>query len=129
MKKNNAPITSPEELNDRLQSTSFVTWLILVSVSLILIGFFTWATFFKIPIKVTGSASISGGIVTLNVNENDLNKLEVGQTVTIKDKKGEILSFNGDQPVVSTFALDDGDNYTYNIVVSEKRVISFVFGG
>lgn len=129
MKKNSAPISSPEELNKRLQSTSFVTWLILFLISIILIGFFVWASIFKIPVKVTGSALINSGETTLKVNENDLNKLQIGQVVTINDQKGEILSFNNDdQPVVSKFDLVDGE-YTYSIIVSEKRVISFVFGG
>ena len=128
MKKNTTPISSPEELNKRLQSTSFVTWLILILVSLILIGFFIWASVFELPIKVTGSATINSGEVTLNVNNDDLNLLKEGQIVTIKDQKGEILLLNDGQPVVSEFDLDDGE-YTYNIVVSEKRLISFVFGG
>ena len=128
MKKNITSISSPEELNKRLQSTSFVTWLILILVSFILIGFFIWASVFELPIKVTGSAMISSGEVTLNIDHDDLNLLKEGQIVTIKDQKGEILSLNDGQPVVSGFDLDDGE-YTCHIVVSEKRLITFVFGG
>ena len=128
MKKNITSISSPEELNKRLQSTSFVTWLILILVSFILIGFFIWASVFELPIKVTGSAMISSEEVTLNVDHDDLNLLKEGQIVTIKDQKGEILSLHDGQPAVSGFDLDDGE-YTCHIVVSEKRLISFVFGG
>ena len=128
MKKNNITISNPDELNKHLQHTSIMTWIVLTLVTAILIGFFVWASIYKLVIKVTGVATITSGEATLVVKDNDLNKLEIGQTVTISNQKGEILSFDNDgQPVVSTFDLDDG-KYTYSIVVGEKKPIEFLLG-
>ena len=128
MKKKAQTISNPEELNKYLQRTSPSTWIVLGLIVTILLGFFVWSFVYKFKTKITGLATITSGEATLNVNNADLGKLEVGQKVYINDKEGEILSFydNG-QPKVSAFTLDNG-TYTYTIFLKEMRPIDFVIG-
>lgn len=125
MKKKNKSITNPDELNKNLQYSSPITWIILASVVLLLLGFFIWSCIYKIKEKLTGTANITAGQVTLVVEEKSLNKLAVGQKVYIAGLEGEILSFNDNQPVVSSFTLDDG-SYEYYIVIKEMRPVDFL---
>ena len=130
MSKKNQTIASPDDLNKHLQHTSFVTWAVLILVIGLLIAFFTWGFLARLPVKLIGSAKVLNHQVTLNVNDSDLSKLQVGQKVIISDKEGEIIEFTTDthQPVVSDFELPDGDNYTYTIILKEIRPIDFLIG-
>jgi len=126
MKKKNQNISNPDELNKYLQHTSPMTWIVLGLVSVMLVGFFVWSFVYKLEIKLLGDAFINSGEATLTLNDNDLNKLKVGQKVYISDQQGEILSFDNDgQPVVSHFELDNGE-YRYKIVIRETRPIDFL---
>lgn len=127
MKKNNKTITNPDELNKNLQYSSPITWIILTSVVFLLLGFFVWSCIYSITFKLTGMASINEGQVTLVIEERSISKLQVGQKVYIAGQEGEILSIKDDQPVVSTFSLQDGD-YEYYIVIGEKKPIEFLLG-
>lgn len=127
MKKNNKTITNPDELNKNLQYSSPITWIILTSVVFLLLGFFVWSCIYSITFKLTGMASINEGQVTLVIEERSISKLQVGQKVYIAGQEGEILSIKDDQPVVSTFSLQDGD-YEYYIVIGEKKPIQFLLG-
>ena len=126
MKKNKPVISNPDELNKHLQHNSPTTWVVLITVTALLIGLFVWSSIYKLVIKVTGTATIFNGEVTLAVREKDLKKLAIGQTVSISNQEGKILSFNDGQPIVSPFDLVNGE-YTYSIVIGEKRPIEFLF--
>ena len=129
MKKNkNVSVSNPDELNKYLQHTSISTWVGLGLVTAILLSFFVWSFIYKIKIRLSGNASITGGVVSLTVNDSDLDKLKVGQYVYISNLEGKITSIKDDgQPVVSNFALDNGE-YTYSIVIREMRPIDFLIG-
>ena len=127
MEKKNASIASPDELNNHLQQTNPFTWIILGLVTVILIGFFVWSFIFKLQIKLTGTALIESGNVTLEVNRTDLGKLKVDQKVLIGEKEGKIVSLKEDgQPNISKFELSDGE-YEYIIIV-EQRPADFLLG-
>ena len=64
-KRTKNEISSPEELNSHLVSTKPFTWIALISVILVLAGFFIWACLAKITYKLTGAAHISSSQVTL----------------------------------------------------------------
>ena len=128
MKNRGSTISGPEELDKRLQSTSFVTWLVLGIIFLMLVALFTWASIYKIKIRLTGKATITSGVATLTIKDEDIVKLKEGQLVYIDNQEGKILSFNEDKtPVVSSFTIADG-TYDYTIIIGEKTPISFVFG-
>lgn len=125
-KKKTVSITNPDDLNKNLQYTSPLTWIILSSVAIMLLGFFVWSSVFKMRIKISGEASIVSGEVTLNISEDDLNKLAIGQSFYIKGQEGKILSFNENgQPVVSSYDLADG---SYEEIAYGKRPIEFLIG-
>ena len=125
MKKQQVKISSPDEFGKFLKYTSPSTWIILGLVIALMVGFFAWSILYKLTIKIMGKADVSGGEVTLHVKDADLKKLDVGQKVYIQGKEGQILSFNDEQPVVSTFELNDGE-YTYSVVIGQKRPIDFL---
>ena len=125
-KKEDISISNPDELNKHLQHSSPVTWIVLGAVILSMVGFFVWSLIYKIQIKVTGTASILSGEASLRVEDKSLDKLKVGQKVYISNQEG-ILSFNDNKPVVNNIALSDGE-YTYYIVIGEKRPIDFLIG-
>ena len=128
MKKSNVSVSNPDELNKHLQHTSPATWIILSMVIAILIGFFAWSFIHKIKLKLSGTATVSGGVATLHIEDKDSNKLQVGQSVYISNLEGKILSFQSDkQPIVSNFELPDND-YPYYVVYKECRPIDFLLG-
>lgn len=125
MSKKQVAISNPDDLNKTLSYSSPATWITLGVVIIILVGFFVWSFIYKIQVKVTGKATINSGSVTLHVNENDLPSLKEGQKVYISGVEGQILSFNDEQPVVSSFTtLSDGE-YDYYVVVNEIKPIDF----
>lgn len=127
MKKNKS-IRNPDELSKTLSYSSPATWITLAVVVLLLAGFFAWTFLYRIPIKISGTADILGGMASLKLNEGDLGSLDVGQKVYISGIEGQILSFDEDrQPVVSSFALADGE-YDYYIVLKEMKPIEFWLG-
>ena len=125
MKKRSKSITNPDELSKNLQYSSPITWITLTMVMILLIGFFTWSFIYKIKVKITGTADIAGGVVTLHVDEAKIDELKEGQKVYISGQEGQILSFNDNEPVVSTFTLADGE-YDYYIVIKELRPVDFL---
>ena len=126
MKKNKS-ITNPDELNKNLQYSSPITWIILTSVVFLLLGFFVWSFLFKIKEKVSGTANITNHEVTLLVEEESLSKLKVGQKVYIANLEAEIISFDDNQPIVSSLSLADGD-YEYYVVIKEIRPVDILLG-
>ena len=127
MKKSNkiSRISSPEELNKHLQSTSFFTWIALGTVIFCVIGLFVWAFVYKIKYVIANVATINHGEVNLVLNKEDLSSLKVGQKVYIENIEGSILSIKEDgYPVISNFSLDDG-SYDYYIVIKEMRPIDY----
>ena len=124
MKKQQVRISNQEEFNKHLQHTSPATWIVLGLVVAMLIAFFAWSILFKITVKFSGQADVVGGAVTLNMTNSDFKKVNVGSKIYINDIAGEIVSFVDNQPVVSSFALEDGE-YTY-VAVGEARPIDFL---
>ena len=121
MKKNKVSITNPEELEKNLQYTSPVTWISLSIVACLVIGLFIWSCVFKIKDKVTGQANVYSGEVTLVMDSKTKSKIKVGQKIYINELEGEILAFVNNEPVVSYFALSDGE-YEYSVFIEVKPI-------
>ena len=127
MKKKQAKISNPDELNKNLSYNSPVTWIVLGTVILLLAGFFAWSLIYKIQIKLFGTANITSGAVTLTLNdESKSDQLKVGQKVYVSNDEGEI-SFKDDNHIeVKDIDLADGE-YTCYVVINELRPIEFWF--
>ncbi len=126
MKQEKKNISTPDELERNLRYNSPFTWATLSLVLVLLIGFFAWASIYKIKVKASGVAEINNNAVTLRVDKAKVSELEPGQKVYIANMEGEILSIVDNVPVVSSFALADG-KYDYYIVLKEMRPIEFLF--
>lgn len=126
MKKENVNIASPDELDKHLQSSSPVTWVVLLSTIAAMLGLFIWSCVYTLPIKLSGAATVESGQATLVLNDEDKDKLVAGEKVYILDQEG-VVSFVEDKPVVSNLNLADG-RYTYrtNIVIKEIHPIDYL---
>lgn len=128
MKKENVSISGPDELDKHLRSSSPLTWVVLGTVIAAVLGFFVWSGVYKLPIRLSGTASVSAGQASLVVEDSAKDKLEAGQKIYILDQVGE-LSFDAEHnPVVLNMNLNDG-TYTYrtDIVIDEIRPIQYLF--
>jgi len=126
MRKPSSNIASPDELNKHLQSTSPVTWSVLVAIVALLGTFFGWSILAKLPAKIAGVATLSQGEASLRVATQDKPKLAVGQKVVISGIEGSIWTLDGDMPMAKSFDLSDGEYPCY--VVREVRPIVFLWG-
>ncbi len=126
MKKKTVNISSPDELNKHLQSSSIMTWVTLGVVISLLLAFFVWSFIYKLPIRLSGIATVTSGQASLNVDEKVLDKIEVGQKVYFPNQEGFITFDSENKPVVLNLDLEDGE-YTYrtDIVIEEIRLIEF----
>lgn len=127
MKKSATTITNPDELNKHLQKSSPLTWIILGAVIASLVAFFTWSFCATIEIKINGTASINESVATLKVDEEDKNKIALGQKVCILDKVGEINAIEDDRITAAFFQIQDGDEYTFSIVLRQMKPIDFLW--
>lgn len=125
-KEKNIRITSPDELDKHLQSSSPVTWIVLGATIAAMLAFFVWSCIYKLPIKLSGSATVEAGQATLVVDAADKDKLAVGVKVYILDQEG-VVSIVNDEPVVTNLTLADG-SYTYrtDIVIREIHPIDYL---
>ncbi|MBE6126661.1 MAG: hypothetical protein E7182_01600 [Erysipelotrichaceae bacterium] len=127
MKKSEANISSPEELNRHLQRTSPVTWVILASVAVSLLSLFLWSTLTILPLRAFGTAEVLDGEATLLVQVDDRPKIAVGQKVIISGKEGSITFVEGSSVMASVFDVADGE-YPFCVIYREVRPIEFLFG-
>lgn len=126
MKKKDVSISNPEELDKYLQGSSFIVWLVLGSILLLLIGFFVTASIIKIPIeRVLGKANVSMNKASLVVEESELEKLVIGQKVYIANQEGKLAFDEDNKPVVYNVSLENGQ-YDYSIIIKEKAPIEFL---
>ena len=128
MKKENVTISSPDELNAHLQSSSPVTWIALGTVIALVLGLFVWSGVYELPIMISGAASVTNGIASLTVEERAKDKLEAGQIIYILDKDGYLSYDEDNNPVVLNINLSDGQ-YTYrtDTELEKIRPIQYLF--
>ena len=122
MKKSNAYFDSADVLNSYASTTKPITWIVLITIVLCLTGLIVWSFLSKISYKVTGTATIQNGIVSLEIDENNLSEIKDGQVIYIGKEKGTII--DSEHLIVSDFSLEDGV-YNYYIIVKEIRPIDF----
>ena len=127
MNKKSVSISNPDELNKHLQSSSVSTWIALGAVISLLVAFFAWSFIYKLPVKLSGIASVISGQASLKVDEKVLDKVEAGRKVYISNQEGVITFDSENKPVVLNLDLKDGE-YTYrtDIVIKEIRPIDFL---
>ena len=127
MKKSEANISSPEELNRHLQRTSPATWIILATVAGMLLSLFLWSVLVVVPLRIFGTAEVLDGEATLHMDMEDRTKVAVGQKVVISGKEGSITFVEGESVMASILGVPSGE-YQYYVVYREIRPIEFLFG-
>lgn len=128
MKKKQARISNPDELNKNLSYNSPVTWIVLGTVIILLAGFFAWSLIYKIQIKLFGTLYIDSGAVTLVLDdESKTNELKVGQKVYVSGDEGVISSIDDNNVAVDNITLADGQYDDCYVVINELKPIEFWF--
>ena len=128
MKKKQAKISNPDELNKNLSYNSPVTWIVLGTVILLLAGFFAWSLIYKIQIKLFGTITNTGGNITLTLkDESKSGEIKVDQKVYVTDDEGVISSVDENHIFVSDITLADGQSIDCYVVVKEIKPIEFWF--
>lgn len=127
MKKKQAKISNPDELNKNLSYNSPVTWIVLGTVILLLVGFFAWSLIYKIQVKLFGTVTNTSGAITLILkDESKSGEIKVGQKVYVTGDEGVISSIDGSIKV-SDITLADGQSLDCYVVINELKPIEFWF--
>ena len=122
----NKRISGPEELDKILKKTNPMVWVILGIVITCLLNLILWAFLATLEQKVSLPAKVSDTNVSVYADENNLDKLAVGQKVYIGDKEAEVLSVGEDGKVeISRVPIADGE-YDCYVVIRQIRPISFL---
>jgi len=127
MKKKQVKISNPDELNKNLSYNSPVTWIVLGTVILLLVGFFAWSLIYKIQIKLFGTVTNTSGAITLILkDESKSGEIKIGQKVYVTGDEGVISSIDGSIKV-SDITLADGQSLDCYVVINELKPIEFWF--
>ena len=127
MKKKQVKISNPDELNKNLSYNSPVTWIVLGTVILLLVGFFAWSLIYKIQVKLFGTVTNTSGAITLILkDESKSGEIKVGQKVYVTGDEGVISSIDGSIKV-SDITLADDQSLDCYVVINELKPIEFWF--
>ena len=127
MQKKQVKISNPDELNKNLSYNSPVTWIVLGTVILLLVGFFAWSLIYKIQVKLFGTVTNTSGAITLILkDESKSGEIKVGQKVYVTGDEGVISSIDGSIKV-SDITLADGQSLDCYVVINELKPIEFWF--
>ena len=127
MKKKQVKISNLDELNKNLSYNSPVTWIVLGTVILLLVGFFAWSLIYKIQVKLFGTVTNTSGAITLILkDESKSGEIKVGQKVYVTGDEGVISSIDGSIKV-SDITLADGQSLDCYVVINELKPIEFWF--
>ena len=122
MKKQQIRISNQEEFNKHLQHTSPATWIVLGLVVALLIAFFAWSFLFKLTVRFSGHFPYFSFFWLFTVPK--VRRFELLRILLPFRQKGKKVFFADNKPVVSNFALEDGE-YTY-VAVGQSRPIDFL---
>jgi len=88
-------ISSPDNLDKYIRSTTPSLWLLLGSVILILVGILAWAVFGTIESTSVVGCSVENGVLTAYVCEADGEKIKVDSYIEVNGGKYIITAVNG----------------------------------
>lgn len=125
-KKSLDKIKSPENLNDYIRVTNPGVWLLLVAVIVLLIGVVLWGTYGHIETVVNGDIHIKDGEALCYIANDDILKVEAGNTVRCGDTEGTITEvMHIDYCARVDIDLPDG-HYDAEIILESIRPMSFI---
>ena len=123
-------VKSPEQLNDYLHVTNPATWVVLVTVLLLIGVLFAWSAFTAYESSATGVGTVSGGTMTVVFdNDNTASNIQTGMNVTVGDVTGVISSVGRDTDgriaAVAQINMPDGV-YEAKVTYKQTQVISLL---
>lgn len=109
-KKSIDRVSSPEDLNHYIKSTSPSVWFVLAAIIVLLAGFIVWAAVGTINSGGVCGVEVKNGEFTCVVDENTYKKAKENPLVKINDE--EINSFSVSKP---TDLYDENNQYLLHI--------------
>jgi len=115
-------VSSPEELDKYIKTTSPSLWVLLVAIIILLFGIIVWGVNGKIESCITTGLVADGSYAKLLVSESDGEKITDESYVEIDGKKYEIISISNltnDDPIESDYLLHKAEltaDDWYNVV-------------
>lgn len=130
-KKSIDRLTSPEELNDYLRVTNPSTWIVLLSVILLLAGIIIWSCFTVIQTYATGTARAEEGVLAISFDDaKTAENVETGMTVLVGDVQTTVSSVGKDESgrIIAAANADVPDGtYSVKVGYSQTRIIRLLF--
>ncbi len=124
-------ISSPEEMNDYLRVTNPAIWIVLAAVIFLLVSLIIWGTFVSIESRITGSANVTDGVLTLQLDEEaNARNVQTGMQITVGGIVTTITYVGRDTQnalLVGTDAAIPDGVYDVSILYRTTKVIQMLF--
>ena len=125
-------ISSPEELNSYIKSTTPSLWFVLIAIIVLLVGVIVWATVGKIDAGSDCGCSLRNGEYTCYINEVTYTKMEKNQNEAVlmpfikidSIESQRATSIEGPIQVVG-----DADDYLFHLSSIESRDWYYIVKG
>ena len=85
-------INSPESLNNYVRVTNPSVWIILIGFLILIAGALVFGTIGKVDTNVNAVAEVDGGVITVYVDEADIDSVKPGMKVKVERMECEITS-------------------------------------
>ena len=130
-KKSLEQVKSPDSLDDYIRVTNPGVWLLLATVTVLLIGILAWGFFGRMESTVPVTVTVKDGAAGCLVKEENITSVREGMTVRFADREailqnigeweeaGYLCSLDGVKDLADGF-------YEGKIVVESYRPISFI---
>ncbi len=120
-------VQSPENLNEYIQVSNPGIWIIMVSITFLLLGLCIWGCFGELRTVVQGKAVSENGVVSFYVFEDNDAEIKPGMSVELGGRKGTISQVSDNVCVVEMDELLPSGTYSGEILVESIHPISFLF--
>lgn len=94
-------INSPESLNNYVRVTNPSVWIILIGFLILIAGALVFGTIGKVDTNVNAVAEVDGGVITVYVDEADIDSVKPGMKVKVERMECKITSI-ANRPVKSS---------------------------
>jgi len=88
-------VSSPEDLDKYIKTTTPSLWLLLASIIIFLVGIIVWATVGKINTESVVGCKVDGTMITCYMKEEDFNKVGDSSYISVDNNAIEIDSIEG----------------------------------
>ena len=108
-------VSSVEDLDKYIKTTTPSLWLLLASIIILLVGVIVWAVVGKINVETVSACSVTSGKITCFVNEDRVESINEDSFIEINDTVIKINKVNG--PIEANEQSDKAALHTSNIQI------------